>query len=256
MQQHPTAIISGKAELGENVGVGAYCVIEDDVVIGDGCVIDTCVSIKSGVRLGNNVKIYHGAAIGGPPQDLKYAGEKTELFVGDNTIVREFVTLNRGTKAHRKTEIGKDCLIMAYSHAAHDCIIGDHVILANSVQMGGHVEIGDWAVIGGATVVHQFCHVGEHCMIGGGFRATRDVMPFTMVAGYPAKYMGVNAIGLKRRGFSDDTINTLKTFFRYLTSKKLTTAQAREKIDRQIEKIPEVLRVLDFVGKSERGVIK
>jgi len=256
MDQHPSAIISNKAEIGENVKIGAYSVIEGDVIIGDGCVIDTCVSIKSGTRLGKNIKIFHGAAVGGPPQDLKYAGEKTELYVGDNTIIREFVTLNRGTVAHGRTEIGSDCLLMAYSHVAHDCIIGDNVVMANSVQMGGHVQIGDWAMIGGVSVIHQFCRVGEHIMVGGAFRVTRDAMPFTMVAGYPAKYMGVNAIGLKRRGFSNTTINTLKTFFRFLTSKKLTTAQAMERIAQEVEEIPEVLRVLDFVQKSKRGVIR
>jgi UDP-N-acetylglucosamine acyltransferase len=256
MDQHPTALVSVKAEIGENVKVGAYSIIEDDVIIGDGCVIDTSVSIKSGSRLGNNIKIYHGAAVGGPPQDLKYAGEKTELYVGDNTVIREFVTLNRGTVAHGKTEIGKNCLFMAYSHAAHDCIIGDNVILANAFQMGGHVVIGDWAILGGGSVVHQFCHVGEHVMIGGGFRATQDVMPFTLNAGYPIRCMGVNAIGLKRRGFTDDTVNTLKKLFRYLMSKKMTSAQIMEKIDSGVPKIPEVIRVLDFIKHSERGVIK
>jgi len=256
MEQHPTALVSKRAEIGENVKVGPYAIIEDDVSIGDGCVIDSHVSVKSGARIGKNVKIYHGAAIAGPPQDLKYGGERTELHVGDNTVIREFATLNRGTVAHGKTEIGTNCLFMAYSHAAHDCIIGDNVILANAVQMGGHVEIGDWAILGGSAVVHQFCKIGEHCMVGGGFRVTQDVLPYTMVAGYPLKCMGVNAIGLKRRGFSDKTINTLKTLFRYLMSKKLNTTQALEIIDKEMEKIPEVLKVLDFVKRSSRGVIK
>jgi UDP-N-acetylglucosamine acyltransferase len=256
MDQHPTALVSPGAEIGENVRVGAYSTIEDDVIIGTGCIIDTSVSVKSGTRLGNNIRIYHGAAVGGPPQDLKYAGEKTELCVGDNTVIREFVTLNRGTVAHGKTEIGKNCLFMAYSHAAHDCIIGDNVILANSVQMGGHVVIGDWAILGGASVVHQFCHIGEHVMIGGGFRATQDVMPFTLAAGYPIRCMGVNAIGLKRRGFTDDTINTLKRLFRYLMSKKMTSSKIMEKIETEVPRIPEVIRVLDFIKNSERGVIK
>lgn len=256
MEVHPSAIVSRKAEIGTNVKVGPFAVIEDDVIIGNDCFIDSSVSIKSGVRLGNNIKIFHGAAIGGPPQDLKYAGEKTELFVGDNTVIREFVTLNRGTVAHGKTEIGQNCLFMAYAHAAHDCIIGENVILANAVQMGGHVEIGDWAIIGGATVIHQFCKVGEHCMIGGGFRITRDVMPYCTVAGFPVKYMGVNSIGLKRRGFSDNTINALKTLFRFLTSRKLTASQINERIEQEIEMSPEVLRVLEFIKCSERGVVK
>jgi UDP-N-acetylglucosamine acyltransferase len=256
MEQHPSATISKKAEIGENAKIGPYSVIEDDVRIGDNCIIDSCVSIKSGVRLGNNISIYHGAAIGGPPQDLKYAGEKTELYVGDNAIIREFVTMNRGTAAHGRTEIGKNCLFMAYAHAAHDCVIGDNVIFANSVQMGGHVQIGDWAIIGGHSVIHQFCKVGEHVMMGGGFRTAQDVMPYTLVAGYPLRYMGVNAIGLKRRGFSDETINTLKKLFRFLISRKLTTRQIMERIENEVEMIPEVLRVLDFVSKSKRGVIR
>jgi UDP-N-acetylglucosamine acyltransferase len=256
VEQHPTAIISDKAEIGSNVSVGPFSIIEDDVVIGDGCIIDSTVSIKSGARIGNNVRIYHGAAVSGPPQDLKFAGEKTELIVGDNTVIREFVTLNRGTKAYGRTEIGQNCLFMAYSHAAHDCIIGDNVILANSVQMGGHVEIGNWAIIGGGTVIHQFSKIGMHAMIGGGFRVTQDILPFSTVAGYPLRCLGLNSIGLKRRGFSDDTIAVLKKLFRYLMSKKMNTSQALEKIDREIEKIPEVSQVLDFLDKSERGVIK
>ncbi len=256
MNQHSTAIISGRARIGQNVIIGPYTIIEDDVEIGEGCVIDSHVSIKSGARIGNNVKIYHSAAVAGPPQDLKFGGEKTELVVGDNTVVREFATLNRGTKAHGKTEIGKNCLFMAYSHAAHDCIIGDNVILANSVQMGGHVEIGDWAIIGGGTVIHQFSLIGEHAMIGGGFRVTQDILPFTMVAGYPLRCLGLNSTGLQRRGFSEETIAQLKKMFRYLISKKLNTARALEKIALEVEQIPEVIRVLEFLKKSERGVVK
>ena len=256
MKRHSTAIVSSGAEIGKDVTIEPLAIIEDDVVIGDGCFIDSCVSVKSGARIGKNVKIYHGAAVSGPPQDLKFAGEKSELIVGDNTIVREFVTLNRGTRAHGKTEIGENCLFMAYSHAAHDCIIGNNVILANSVQMGGHVEIGDWAIIGGGTVIHQFSLIGDHAMIGGGFRVTQDVLPYSMVAGCPLRCMGVNAVGLKRRGYPDETITTLKKLFRYLMSKKMNTAQALGEIEREIDKIPEVLNVLEFMKKSERGVIK
>jgi len=162
MDQHPTALVSSKAEIGKNVKIGAFTIIEDDVVIGDGCIIDSSVSVKSGTRLGNNIKIYHGAAVGGAPQDLKYAGEKTELIVGDNTIIREFVALNRGTIAHGKTVIGNNCLFMAYAHAAHDCTIGNNVIFANGAQLGGHVEIGDYAVIGGMVAIHQFVKIGKH----------------------------------------------------------------------------------------------
>jgi UDP-N-acetylglucosamine acyltransferase len=256
MNQHPTAVISSKAELGENITVGPFSVIEDDVVIGDGTIIDSSVSIKSGARIGKDVKIHHGAAVAGIPQDLKFGGERSELIVGDNTTIREFVTLNRGTSALGRTEIGKNCLFMAYSHAAHDCIVGDNVIIANTVQMGGHVEIGDYAIIGGATVIHQFTLVGEHAMVGGGYRVTQDVLPYSMVAGYPLRCMGLNATGLKRRGFSEETIATLRKVFRYLMSKKMNTSQAVEKINKEIEKIPEVLKVLDLMKKSDRGVIK
>jgi UDP-N-acetylglucosamine acyltransferase len=256
MDQHPTALVSNKAEIGKNVKVGAFSIIEDDVIIGDGCIIDTHVSIKSGSRLGNNIIIYHGAAIGGPPQDLKYAGEKTELYIGDDTVIREFVDLNRGTVAHGKTVVGKNCLLMAYSHAAHDCTIGDNVVFANGAQLGGHVTIGDWAILGGLACVHQFCTIGEHCMMGACFKATQDVMPYTLAAGYPLKCMGVNIIGLKRRGFSPATITALKTTFRFLMSKKLTTSQAVKKIENEIEMIPEVQRVLEFIKSSKRGVTK
>ncbi|UCE68010.1 MAG: acyl-ACP--UDP-N-acetylglucosamine O-acyltransferase [Candidatus Zixiibacteriota bacterium] len=254
--QHPTAIVSSTAKIADDVKIGPYSVIEDDVVIGRGTIVYSSVSIKDGARIGENVKIYHAAAVAGPPQDLKFAGEKTELFVGDNTIVREFVTLNRGTAAHGKTEIGKNCLFMAYSHAAHDCIIGDNVIIANSVQMGGHVEIGDYAIIGGATVIHQFCLVGEHCMVGGGFRITQDILPYSSVAGYPLRCLGLNSIGLQRRGFSPETIATLKKLFRLLMSKKLNTSQALAKIDVEVEKIPEVANVLEFIKRSGRGIVK
>jgi len=256
MEQHSTAVVSKKAKIADDVKIGPFTIVEDDVVIGKGTFVDSSVSIKDGARIGENVKIYHGAAIAGPPQDLKFAGEKTELFVGDNTVVREFVTLNRGTAAHGKTEIGKNCLFMAYSHAAHDCIIGDNVIIANSVQMGGHVEIGDFAIIGGATVIHQFSLVGEHCMVGGGFRITQDILPYSTVAGYPLRCLGLNSIGLQRRGFSTETIAELKKLFRLLMSKKLNTSQALARIEEEVEKIPEVAKVLEFIKKSERGVVK
>jgi UDP-N-acetylglucosamine acyltransferase len=256
MEQHPTAIVSKKAEIGSNVKVGPFSIIEDDVIIGDGCEIDSHVVVKSGARMGKNIKIAHGAAISGPPQDLKYAGEKTELIIGDNTIIREFTDLNRGTVAHGKSEIGKNCLIMAYAHVAHDCSVGDHVILVNSVQMGGHVEIGNWAILGGVSLIHQFCHVGEHAMVGAGFKVAQDILPYSLNAGYPIRCMGLNLIGLRRRGFSEETVNTLKKLFRILMSKKLNTTQALAIIDNEIEKIPEVIRVLEFIENSKRGVIK
>ena len=253
---HPTAIVANPDKIPSSTTIGPYAIIEDDVVIGAEVMIDSHVSVKAGARIGDGTKIYHGAAIAGPPQDLKFAGEKTELVIGKNCTIREFVTLNRGTAAHGKTEIGDNCLFMAYSHAAHDCIIGSNVILANTAEMGGHVEIGDWAIIGGGTVIHQFSHIGEHAMVGGGFRVTQDVIPYSMVAGYPLKCMGLNSIGLSRRGFSDDTIAKLKKAYRFLMSKKLNTSEALAKIEAEIEMVPEVKRVVDFIRAGERGVVK
>jgi len=253
---HKTAIVAKPESIPSSATVGPYSIIEENVTIAENVWIDSQVSIKAGARIGPGCKIYHGAAIAGPPQDLKFGGEYTELIVGANCIIREFVTLNRGTLAHGKTEIGDNCLFMAYTHAAHDCTIGSNVIIANAVNMGGHVEIGDTAIIGGGTVIHQFCHIGEHTMIGGGFRVTQDVIPYSLAAGFPLKCFGVNSIGLKRRGFSDDTISKLKTAFRFLLSKKLKTRDALTKIESEIESIPEIKKVVDFIRASERGVIK
>ncbi len=253
---HQTAIVSNPDKIPSSTIVGPYAIIDDDVEIGENVWIDSHVSIKEGARIGDGCKIHHCAAIAGLPQDLKFGGEKTELVLGKNCVIREFVTLNRGTKAHGKSEIGENCLLMAYSHVAHDCIIGSNVIIANSVQMGGHVEIGDWVIIGGSSVIHQFCLIGEHAMIGGGFRATQEVMPYSMVAGYPLKCMGLNSVGLQRRGFSEQTIATLKKAYRFLLSKKLKTREALEKIENEVEMIPEVKRLVEFIRASKRGVIK
>jgi len=253
---HSTAIVAEPQKIPPGVVVGPYTIIEADVTIGENVWIDSHVSIKSGARIGPGCKIYYAAAIAGPPQDLKYAGEKTELILGANCTIREYVTLNRGTTAHGKSEIGNNCLLMAYCHVAHDCIIGSDVIMANTVEMGGHVEIGDHAVVGGGTVIHQFCRVGEHSMIGGGFRITQDVIPFSLAAGYPLRCFGLNSVGLKRRGFSDDVVGKLKTAFRYLLSKKLNTTQALRQIESEIEMLPEVRRIVEFIRQSKRGVIK
>jgi len=253
---HPTAIVAKPYKIPASSTVGPYAVLEEDIVVGENVWIDSHVSVKDGSRIGDGCKIYHSAAVAGPPQDLKFGGEKTEFVMGKNCTIREFVTLNRGTIAHGKSEIGDNCLLMAYAHVAHDCIIGSNVIIANDVQMGGHVEIGDWAIIGGSSVIHQFCLIGEHSMIGGGFRATQEVMPYSMVAGYPLRCMGLNSVGLKRRGFSDETISKLKTAYRFLLSKKLKTREALEKIENEAEMIPEVKRLVEFIRASERGVIK
>jgi UDP-N-acetylglucosamine acyltransferase len=253
---HKTAIVANAASIPDSVTVGPYSIIEEDVEIGENVWIDSHVSIKRWAHIGPSCKIFFGAALAGPPQDLKYAGEKTELFIGANCMIREFVTLNRGTTAHGKVEIGANCMFMAYSHVAHDCVVGSDVVVANTVEMGGHVSIGDHAIIGGGTVIHQFCRVGEHSMVGGGFKVTQDVLPYSLAGGYPLKCFGLNIIGLKRRGFSLDVLTSLKSAFHILLSQKLKTSDAIKKIEDEIEMIPEVKRVVDFIKVSERGVTK
>ncbi len=253
---HPTAIVAAGATLGENIEIGAQAIVEDNVCIDDGCRIGANVLIADGARLGKNVKVHHGAVLATIPQDLKFGGEPSLLRVGDNTTIREYVTMNRGTKQRGETTVGSDCLLMAYSHVAHDCLIGDHVILANSVNLAGHIEIGDYAILGGLVPVHQFVKIGRHAMIGGGFRVPMDICPYAMCGGYPMKVMGLNIVGLRRRGFAQETLDGLDKAFRILFRSKLNTTQAVEKIKAEVELIPEVQEVLDFIAASERGICK
>src|SRR3990172_13431345 len=253
---HPTALISKKAEIAENVEIGPYSIINDDVIIDSGSKIHSHVLIEPGTQIGRNCQIYQGAVLGGEPQDLKFEGEKTNLKIGDNSIIREYVTISRGTKHRGETTVGKNCLFMAYSHIAHDCIIGNNVILANSVNLAGLVEIQDFVVIGGVVGVHQFVRIGAHSIIGGGFRVVQDVCPYMLAAGYPLKIHGLNKIGLKRRGFSSQNVEILEKVYKILFRSKLNTKQALEKIKSEIELIPEVQNLIDFIEKSERGIVK
>jgi UDP-N-acetylglucosamine acyltransferase len=253
---HPTAIIHKNARISNDVKIGPYTIINDQVEIGEGSIIGSHVLIDSGTIIGKNCKIHHGAVLGTLPQDLKFKGEKTRLTIGDNTVIREYATLNRGTEYREKTIVGKDCFIMIYAHVAHDCLLGDHVILANSANLAGHVEIGDYAIIGGVVPVHQFVKIGAHSIVGGGFRVQKDICPYALVGGYPLKTMGLNIIGLKRRGFPEKTIEILKQTFKLLFRSSLNTSQAVERIKSELEIIPEVQTILDFIAKSERGIIK
>jgi UDP-N-acetylglucosamine acyltransferase len=253
---HPTAIINKNTRLSGDVKVGPYTIINDEVEVGQGTEIGSHVLIDSGTIIGKNCRIHHGAVLGTLPQDLKFKGEKTQLLIGDNTVIREYATLNRGTEYREKTVLGKDCFIMIYAHVAHDCLLGDHVIMANSANLAGHVEIGDYAIIGGVVPVHQFVKIGCHSIIGGGFRVQKDVCPYALVGGYPLKTMGLNIIGLKRRGFPERTIEILKEAFRLLFRSGLNTSQAVGKIKSELEIIPEVQNILDFIAQSERGIIK
>lgn len=252
---HSSAVVSPKAELASDVRVGAFTVVDDDVQIAAGCEISTGVRIHAGTRLGAGVRIFHGAALGGEPQDLKFGGERTELFIGEGTVIREFCTLNRGTKATGKTAIGKHCLLMAYTHVAHDCSIGDNVILANSVNLAGHVEIEDFAILGGMVPVHQFVRIGRHCMIGGGWRVPKDVPPYILAGGQPLRYFGLNSVGLRRRGFSTESRQMLKHGYRLLFQSKLNTKQAMERIRTECGEREEIGHILEFVAKSKRGLL-
>jgi UDP-N-acetylglucosamine acyltransferase len=253
IDQH--AVVSPKASLGENVHVGPFAIIEDDVSIGDGTWIGAHAVVHNGARLGRECKIHQAAAVGGPPQDLKYKGEPTVLEVGDRAVVREFVTLNRGTVETGKTVIGNDCLFMAYAHVGHDCVVGENAILANCVALGGHVTLGKWVIIGGLTPVHQFCHVGDHVMIGGGFRVTKDVPPYILAGDAPLMFERLNTIGLRRRGFSAHSIELLEKTYRLLYRSNLNVTQAVARIKEEVEQTPEVQNVLKFIAGSERGII-
>lgn len=252
---HPTAIISAKADVAADASVGPFTVIDEGVKIGPGCEIMSSVRIHSGTTLGQRVRIFHGVALGGEPQDLKFGGERTELRIGDETVIREFCTLNRGTKTTGKTTVGKQCLLMAYSHIAHDCTLGDNVILANAVNLAGHVEVEDFAIIGGMVPVHQFVRIGRHCMIGGGWRVPKDVPPYILAGGQPLRYFGLNSVGLRRRGFATETRQLLKHAYRLLFQSKLNTKQAMERIRSECGERDEILNILDFVAGSKRGLL-
>lgn len=255
-QIHATAVVSQKAELADDVTVGPHAIIEDNVTIGPGCKIASAALIASGARLGSKVTIAHGAVVSSVPQDLKFGGEESLLIIGDNTTIREYVTLNRGTEASGETRIGANCLIMAYAHVAHDCIIGNNVIMANSVNLAGHIEIDDFAILGGVLPVHQFVKIGAHCMIGGGFRVQQDICPYSLVGGYPLKIVGLNAVGLRRRGFKREAITTVQAAYKLLFFSKLNTTQAVERIKAEVELTSEVQTVLDFIERSNRGLVK
>ncbi len=251
----PRAAVSPKAALGSGVTVGPFSVLADDVVVGDGTWIGPSVVIADGARIGKDCKIFNGASLAGPPQDLKYAGEKTFLEIGDNTVVREFVTLNRATAESGVTRIGKNGLFMAYTHVAHDCQLGDNVILANCVALGGHVVLGDWVIVGGLTPVHQFVHIGDHAMIGGGFRVTKDVPPYILAGQEPLMFERLNLIGLRRRGFDEQSIASLDLAYRVLYKSGLNVSQAVERIKNEVDRTDAVAKVLSFIAESKRGII-
>ncbi len=248
--------IDPNAEIGKSTKIEPYSFIDKDVKIGNNCWIGNNVTIYSGARIGNNVKIFPGAVISSIPQDLKFEGENTTVQIGDNSTIREFVTISRGTSDKLTTKVGDNCLIMAYSHLAHDCIIEDYCIIVNSVQIGGHVHLGEYAIVGGGTLVHQFSKIGAHSMIAGGSLVRKDVPPFCKAGKEPLSFRGVNSIGLKRRNFSNEQINHIQNIFRILYLEGRNNSQAVIKIESDIEDSIEKKTVLDFISNSKRGIIK
>jgi len=249
-------VVSPEAELAEETVVGPFSIIEADVVIGRGTQIGSQVLIASGTRIGESCRIHHGAVVGTIPQDLKFEGEETTLEIGDRTVIREYATLNRGTRDRWRTRIGSDSLLMAYVHVAHDCLIGDHVVLANGVNMAGHVIIEDWASVGGLVPIHQFVRIGQHAFIGGGYRVPKDVPPYILAAGEPLRYAGLNAVGLKRRGFTEEKLRPLRRAYRLIYKSNLNVTQALAAIESEVEMTEEVRRVVEFIKASERGIIR
>lgn len=256
MSQYPLANVHPEARIGKNVVIEPFATVQKDVVIDDGTWIGPGAVIWDGSRIGKNVKIYPGASVSSIPQDLKFAGEQTETFIGDNTVIREYVTISRGTTDKMMTAIGKNCLLMAYVHVAHDCIIGNNCILVNTVQVAGHVTIDDWAIIGGASALHQFVKVGAHVMVSGGSLVRKDIPPFTKAAREPLTYAGINAVGLKRRGFSTDKINEIQEIYRYIFMRGLNNSKAIEMIEAELPESEERNLILNFIKESERGIMK
>jgi UDP-N-acetylglucosamine acyltransferase len=252
----PLAYVHPQANVANNVVIEPFVTIEKNVTVQEGTWIGHHVTIMEGARIGKNCKIFPGAVIAAIPQDLKYDGEETTVHVGDNTTIREFVTINRGTKASYKTVIGNNCLLMAYVHVAHDCVIGNHVILANAATLAGHIEIDDWAIVGGLAAIHQFVKIGAHSMISGGGLARKDIPPFTKAAREPLSYVGVNSIGLRRRGFTGDQINLIQEIYRIIYLKGYNVTQAINIIEADVPATPERDEILSFIARSTRGIMK
>ncbi len=250
------AHISPNAQLGENVKVDPFAVIHEDVRIGEGTHIMSGAVIMSGTTIGKNCLVFPGAVLGAIPQDLKFIGEKTTVEIGDNTTIRECVTINRGTQDKWKTVVGSNCLLMAYAHVAHDCILGNSVILANSVQLAGHVEVGDFAIIGGMSGASQFTRIGAHTYIAGHTVINKDVPPFIKAGRIPISYAGVNSVGLQRRGFGSESINGILEIYRTIYNKGYNTTQALEVIEKELPDCEERNMILSFVKTSSRGIIK
>jgi UDP-N-acetylglucosamine acyltransferase len=252
---HPTAVIDKSSELASDVEVGPYTVIGPDVKIGSGTVVGPHVYIYKNTTIGSDCIIWKSVSLGTDSQDLKYHGQSTYLEIGDRTTIREYATLNRATTENGATRVGSDCLLMAYTHVAHDCRVGSSVILSNAVNMAGHVTIGDHAIVSGLTAIHQFVRVGIYSFIGGGSRVPKDVPPFMMAVGNPIMLNGLNTVGLQRQGFSEEVRMELKRAYKIFFRSQYNISQALEHARSQLKQLPEIKALTDFIAHSERGVI-
>jgi len=246
------------AKIGRNVVISPFVTIAEHVEIGDDCWIGPNVTIFDYIRIGRGCKIFPGAVLGAIPQDLKFQGEETWAEIGDNTVVREFATVHRGTAASGKylTHVGHDCLLMAYTHVAHDCRVGNHCIISSMSAMAGEVDIDDWAIVGGGTVIHQYCHIGEHAMVGGGSAVLKDVPPFALTGHNPAIYGGINLVGLRRRGFSNEAISEISEIYKLIYNSGLNVSDACARIRETIAPGENRDKILSFIEKSGRGIIR
>jgi UDP-N-acetylglucosamine acyltransferase len=248
--------IHPKAKIGSNVEISPFVTICEDTEIGDDCWIGPNVTIMNGARIGSGVKIYPGAVIAGDPQDLKYKGEPTLAVIGDNTTIRECVTVNKGTVWSGKSVVGSNCLLMAYAHIAHDCVIGSNCVIANNAALAGHITVEDYAVLGGVTAVHQFVKIGQHAFISGGSLVRKDVPPFVKAAKEPLSFVGVNSIGLRRRGFKEESINRIEDIYRIIFVKNHNVTKAVSFVETEVQPSAERDIILDFIRSSERGIMK
>ena len=250
------AYVHPEAKLGDNVVVEPFAYIDGNTEIGEGTRIMTHATVLSGARIGKDCTIFPHATVAGIPQDLKFKGEDTEAIIGNNTIIRECATVNRGTASKGFTKVGSDCLIMAYSHVAHDCVLNDHVILGNSTQLAGEVEIEDYAIVSGGVLVHQFSRIGAHVMIQGGSKIPKDIPPYVMVGREPIVFVGLNVVGLRRRGFSSERINSIQEIYRYLYQSGFNVTQATERIEKELPESEDRDHILEFIRSSSRGIVR
>ena len=252
----PLSYIHPGAKIAKNVVIEPFTSIDKDVVIGEGSWIGSNVTIMSGARIGKNVSIFPGSVISAVPQDLKFKGEDTTAVIGDNTTIRECVTINRGTSDRNKTKIGKNCLIMAYSHVAHDCFIGDNCIFSNNSTLAGHVTVGDHVILAGMVAVHQFCSIGNHAFVAGGSLVRKDIPPYVKAAREPISYAGINSVGLRRRGFDSSVIMQIQSIYRTLYQKKYNNTQAVSIMEAEMEATKERDEIIQFIKNSQRGIMK